>query len=84
MSPNGSQTARQTPTPAVASFSFDFLRMRIYFGLFFAKIFEIERDAANTKQFELWQAATCDVRIKSWNVRESKLGVRDCRNGQLG
>ena len=29
-----------------------------------------------TKQFELWQAVTCDVRIKSWKVRESQLGVR--------
>ena len=36
----------------------------------------VARDAAKTKQFELWQAVKCDVRIKSWKVRESQLGVR--------
>ena len=29
------------------------------------------RDAAKTKQFELWQAVKCDVRIKSWKARVS-------------
>ena len=33
-------------------------------------------NAAKTKQFELWQAVKCDVRIKSWKVRKSQLGVR--------
>ena len=36
----------------------------------------VARDAAKTRQFELWQAVECDVRIKSWKVRESQLGVQ--------
>ena len=51
----------------------------------------IARDAAKTKQLELWQAVKCIVRIKSWKARERVSweyvlvqNVNACRNGQFG
>ena len=33
----------------------------------------VVREAAKTKQFELWQAVKCGLRIKDWEAREIQL-----------
>ena len=44
----------------------------------------VEREAAKTKQFELWQAVKCGLRIKAWEAREIQLEAlgakRECQS----